>query len=87
MSVARTDKLESAVVGLLRTLGCDAPTILPVHDLAIDLGIDSTELIELAILVRDEFGLSIKPDLRSMGTVSELTAELSRLLKQEQISV
>jgi acyl carrier protein len=78
--------IEGTVIGMLRTLGCDAPLILPVHDLSIDLGIDSTELIELAILARDKFGLSIKPDLRSMGTVSDLTAELSRLLNCERTS-
>jgi acyl carrier protein len=86
MSTGQSENVENVVIGLLRSLGCDAPLILPVHDLTIDLGIDSTELIELAILVRDQFGLSIKPDLRSMGTVSELTLELSRLLEKENKS-
>jgi acyl carrier protein len=87
MAATRSQDINGTVIAMLRTLGCDAPVILPVHDLTIDLGIDSTELIELAILARDELGLSIKPDLRSMGTVSDLTAELSRLLNGEQANV
>jgi acyl carrier protein len=71
---------EQAVVSILRTLGCDVHDIAPVHRLSIDLGIDSTELIELAIIVRDELGLGIKPDLRQVETVSDLTAEVSRLI-------
>ena len=79
--------IEQEIISALRALGCDAPEIVPAHDLAIDLGIDSTELIELAVIVRDGFGLRIKPDFRMIGTVEELVAEVARLATCEPLSV
>lgn len=58
--------------------------IAPVHHLSVDLGIDSTELIELATIARDELGLRIKPDLRHMETVADLAAELARLIENDR---
>ncbi len=75
--------IDQDIVRLLRALGSDAPVIAPVHDLTLDLGIDSTELVELAIIARDQFGLAVKPDLRHVRTVQELTAEIVRLITSE----
>jgi acyl carrier protein len=79
MSSIEQADFEETAVQMLRKLGCDAPVVAPVHHLSIDLGIDSTEMIELATIVRDELGLRIKPDLRHMETVSDLAAEMARL--------
>lgn len=84
MSRTESQNFEQTVVGLLRSLGCEAPVIAPVHHLSLDLGVDSTELIELAAIVRDELGLRTKPDLRHMQTVSDLAAELARLVKNDR---
>jgi acyl carrier protein len=84
MSLTDPRNFEQAVVGMLRILGCEAPVIAPVHHLSVDLGMDSTELIELATIVRDQLGLRIKPDLRQMETVSDLAAELARLVESDR---
>lgn len=84
MSLNDTTGLEKSVVGMLRTLGCEAPVIAPLHHLVLDLGLDSTELIELAIIARDELGLRVKPDLRHMQTVSDLVEELVRVIERDQ---
>lgn len=84
MSLTDTPNFEQTAVRLLRSLGCEAPLIAPVHHLSVDLGLDSTELIELATIARDELGLRIKPDLRHMETVSDLAAELARLVENDR---
>jgi len=74
--------LEDAVIAALRKLGYDADTILPVHELHSDLGVDSTELIELAALVRTECGLGTQRiDLVGVKTVADLAGRIELLLR------
>ena len=75
-------KVEEAVINSLREIGCDADVILPVHDLQGDLGVDSTEMIELAALVRSRVGLyTQRLDLDEIRTVADLQRQLARLLE------
>jgi acyl carrier protein len=76
-------KIEESIINSLRKLGCDADTILPVHELQGDLGVDSTEMIELAALVRGEFGLTTQRiNLQDVRTVADLTVRVESLLGQ-----
>ncbi len=52
--------VEEAVIAALRKLGCDVDQVLPVQELEGDLGVDSTEMVELAALVRTDCGLTIE---------------------------
>lgn len=73
--------IEAAVAIAIRKLGLEETTILPVHDLQIDLGIDSTELVELAALVRGELGLHTQRiDLKRVRTVSDLVSQVDVLI-------
>ncbi|MDW9583228.1 acyl carrier protein [Sinorhizobium meliloti] len=74
------DDVDLAVVRALKELGCDVEEIVPVHDLFGDLGMDSTELVELGILLREKFGLTARPDIRGAITVSDVAAEIRRIL-------
>ncbi len=77
--------VSEAIINALRRLGCDADVVLPVHELQGDLGIDSTEMIELAALVRNECGLEAKRlDLREIRTVADLRRQVEMLLGQPQ---
>lgn len=74
--------VEEVVINSLRELGCDADTILPVHDLQGDLGVDSTEMIELAALVRSRVGLyAQRLNLDEIRTVADLQRQLEQLLE------
>ena len=67
------------VVEAIRKLGCDVETILPVHELDGDLGIDSTEIVELGVLVRKEFGVSEAViSLAGARTVAEVVARIDQ---------
>lgn len=69
-----TKQIEDAVLNALRKLGCDVAQVLPVHQLQGDLGVDSTELVELAALVRTDCGIALQQvELRGARTVSDLT--------------
>lgn len=73
--------IDKAILDSLRRLGCDADVILPVHELQGDLGIDSTEMIELAALVRSECGLEAQRlDLNKINTVADLRRQVELLL-------
>ena len=73
--------IEAAVSTAIRKLGLEECEILPVYDLQTDLGIDSTELVELAALVRGELGLRTQRiDLRTVKTVHDLVAQVETLL-------
>lgn len=48
------EAIRAAVIRALRALGCQADQILPVHELQSDLGVDSTELVELSALIKNE---------------------------------
>ncbi|HEY0080097.1 MAG TPA: acyl carrier protein [Pyrinomonadaceae bacterium] len=76
-------EVDEAILTALRKLGCDAEVILPVHDLQCDLGIDSTEMIELAVLVRSECGLEAQRlNLDEIVTVGDLGRQVETLLRQ-----
>lgn len=76
-------KIEESIINSLRKLGCDTATILPVHELQGDLGVDSTEMIELAALVRGEFGITTQRiNLHDVKTVADLAGRVESLLGQ-----
>ena len=76
-----TINVTEAVIDSIRRLGCDADQILPVHELQYDLGIDSTEMIELAALVQNQFRLeSRRICMGSVKTVSDLVAQVESLI-------
>jgi acyl carrier protein len=73
--------IEQVVLQSLKNLGYEAKDVLPVHDLQSDLGLDSTEVVELAALVRNECGLKAQRlDMRSLKTVSDLAGQVKSLL-------
>jgi acyl carrier protein len=73
--------IEAAVSTAIRKLGLEECQILPVYDLQTDLGIDSTELVELAALVRGELGLQTQRiDLGTVKTVHDLVAQVATLI-------
>jgi len=73
--------IDKVILNSLRRLGCDADVVLPVHELQGDLGIDSTEMIELAALVRSECGLQAQRlDLNKINTVADLRRQVELLL-------
>lgn len=75
------NNIDKAIIDSLRRLGCDAEVILPVHELQGDLGVDSTEMIELAALVRSECGLEAQRlDLNKINTVADLRRQVELLL-------
>jgi acyl carrier protein len=75
--------IEQVVLSSLKSLGYDLKDVLPVHDLQSDLGLDSTEVVELAALVRNECGLKAQRlDMRSLRTVSDLAGQVKTLLDQ-----
>lgn len=75
--------IHEVVLASLKNLGCDAKEILPVHDLQSDLGLDSTEVVELAALVRNQCGLKAQRlDVRSMKTISDLAGQVQALLER-----
>lgn len=74
--------IEAAVATAIRKLGLEETDILPVYDLQTDLGIDSTELVELAALVRGELGLTTQRiDLKRVRTVSDLVDQVDLLIR------
>lgn len=73
--------IEAAVATAIRKLGLEETHILPVHDLQTDLGIDSTELVELAALVRGELGLHTQRlDLKQIRTVGDIVSQIEHLM-------
>jgi len=74
--------IEEAIINSLRKLGCDVEELLPVHELHGDLGIDSTEMVELATLICTECGLKAKHiDLHVVKTIGDLVGHVELLLK------
>lgn len=73
--------VEEKVLKAIRDLGCDADEILPVHELHLDLGIDSTELVELTEIVKTEFGLqSQRLNLKGIKTVREMVEQMEQVM-------
>jgi acyl carrier protein len=78
-----TQDIHEVVLASLKSLGYDTQDVLPVHDLQSDLGLDSTEVVELAALVRNQCGLKAQRlDLRSLRTISDLASQVQSLLGQ-----
>jgi acyl carrier protein len=72
---------ENVVINALKRLGCPVEAVVPVQELQGGLGIDSTEMVELAALVRSECGMVLQPvDLRSIQTVADLTSKIDQFL-------
>lgn len=79
--------VEEKVIKAIKDLGCEAHQILPVHELHLDLGIDSTELIELTELVKTELGLQMTPiNLKNVKTVGEMVEQLKRVVSEDTAS-
>jgi acyl carrier protein len=75
---------QDVVINALKKLGCQVEMVLPVQELQGDLGIDSTEMVELAALVRSECGMALQPlDLRSIQTVADLTSRIGQFLAMQ----
>lgn len=79
-TIPRTD-VEVVVSEAIRKLGICDVEVLPLHDLQGDLGIDSTEMVELAALVRSDLGLTLERlDLRRIVTVADMVSQLETML-------
>ncbi len=75
------EDIQLTVMSSLKSIGYDTREVLLVHDLQTDLGLDSTEVVELAALVRNQCGLKAQRlDLRSLRTVSDLISQVRLLL-------
>ena len=66
---------EDVVINALKRLGCHVETVVPVQELQGDLGIDSTEMVELAALV----GVTINPGakIQSNSALNQQTAAVT----------
>ena len=72
----------SVVETAIRKLGVELADIPPSYNLIADLGIDSSELVELAAHVRSELGLhGQRVDLRKVNTVDDLVRQVEGLLR------
>jgi acyl carrier protein len=75
--------IQCVVAASLKSLGYESSELLPVHDLQSDLGLDSTEVVELAALVRNQCGLKAQRlDMRSLRTVSDVVSQVKSILDQ-----
>ena len=71
------EAIRAAVIRALRTLGCQADQILPVHELQSDLGVDSTELVELSALIKNEVVMMEKRvSLLGVNTVDDVVQRI-----------
>ena len=72
---------QQLVLDAIRELGCDAAGILPEHRLCEDLGIDSSETVELAMILRSRLGgRGSALSLKGAATVLEITQRVQALL-------
>ncbi len=73
-----TDVYEKVVDLLVDHLNVDKDDITPEFHLIDDLGADSLDLIEIVMLVEDEFGVSIPDDIaENINTVQDIVDQLS----------
>lgn len=78
--------VEKAVIDSLGKLGLNTEQVLLIHDLHCDLGVDSTEMVELASLVRTECGLATQRiALDRVQTVGDLVAQVEELIRQASV--
>jgi acyl carrier protein len=79
--MAPAHNVEVIVQASIRRLGVEDVEILPIHDLQTDLGIDSTEMVELAALIRGQLGLHTQRiNLSEVITVHDLVEQVEGLL-------
>ncbi|MEO8668897.1 MAG: acyl carrier protein [Bauldia sp.] len=65
----------AVLAAIAETAGRDAGDILPEHDLARDLGIDSLEFVRLVQIVEDNAGVILSDEhLAAVVTVADLVA-------------
>lgn len=76
---------EEVVLSVLRKLGCQIEILIPVQELQGSLGIDSTEMVDLASLVRTECGMVLQStELRHIHTVADLTSRIDSFLAAQK---
>ena len=75
-----TADLEESLTAALFDIGCDIDRVVPADDLVCDLGMDSTEIVELGIVLREKYGLSVRVDLRGLQTAGDVVEKMQRLL-------
>ena len=75
-----TSELEEAIATALYEIGCDVDGIVPADNLYCDLGMDSTEIVELGIVLREKYGLAIRVDLRGAETAGDVVEKIQELL-------
>lgn len=73
--------VQAVVETAIRKLGLEEVSISPSQELLVDLGIDSTELAELAANIYAELGLhSQRISLAKLNTVGDLIKQMESLL-------
>ena len=71
MPAVTTQQVESRVIEALASFGPDADQITPGSTFE-ELDIDSLDLVELAQIVEDEYGVMLKgEDMKELGTVGD----------------
>jgi acyl carrier protein len=81
MNTAVVNPTLETVIAAIHSLGIEAHPISPEDD-PIDLGIDSTELVELAAKLGSACGLKLKPVDLKLLTVGEIAEHIESLARQ-----
>jgi|HubBroStandDraft_2_1064218.scaffolds.fasta_scaffold91930_2 acyl carrier protein len=72
---------EEIVSETLDKMGCSIDMLLPEQELQVELGLDSTEFVELVALVQRDYGVALKQsDWSSIQTIGDLTSKINTLL-------
>ncbi len=79
-NIVTTTELEDGIAAALYELGCDVDEIVPADNLVCDLGMDSTEIVELGIVLRERYGLAVRVDLRGAETAGDVVKKIQELL-------
>lgn len=75
-----TDTYERVVSILVDYLGINRNDATPKAHLIDDLGADSLDMVEMVMLIEDEFGVSIPDDIaEKINTVEDIVNQLSTL--------
>ncbi len=82
MTIQKSEVGEKVNSLLIDELGIDVELIRPEASLKEDLGIDSLDFVDIAVLVENNFGFSIKAeDLVNVRTVSEFYDYIEKKLQ------